>query len=188
MILLLDNFDSFTYNLVDYFNQLGVAVKVFRNDSPLEEISEYDYDGVVLSPGPEKPATAGNLLKVVELYMGQLPVLGICLGYQALGQYMGAELVKADYPMHGKISRISVEEGILFSDMPQELDVVRYHSLVLQDLPNALKPNAFTKDGVLMAFESRELKLAGMQFHPEAVLTERGLQMLKNWASFYNIV
>ncbi|MCL4135936.1 UNVERIFIED_CONTAM: hypothetical protein GTU68_016543, partial [Idotea baltica] len=142
-ILLLDNYDSFTYNLVDYFNQLGIAVKVFRNSDPLEEIISYPYAGVVLSPGPERPSTAGNLMDVIAFYEGKLPVLGICLGHQAIGEYFGAGLEKAVYPMHGKVSRIKTSEGVLFKGIPREIEVVRYHSLVLQNLPDTLKPVAF---------------------------------------------
>lgn len=188
MILLLDNYDSFTYNLVDYFEQLGVRVKVFRNDEPLSEITRHDYLGVVLSPGPEQPSKAGNLLSVVDTYQSRLPLLGICLGHQAIGEYFGVKLVKARYPMHGKLSRIQVEQSQLFSGLPREFDVVRYHSLVLTDLPQILKPVAYAPHQELMAFENEALKLTGIQFHPEAALTEYGLHMLKNWAGFSNIV
>lgn len=188
MILLLDNFDSFTYNLVDYFCQLGVEVKVFRNNEPIDEILSHSYQGVVLSPGPERPAKAGNLMKVIAYYADELPMLGICLGHQAIGEYLGASLEKAVYPMHGKISRISTISGSLFSNIPREVKVVRYHSLVLRNLPKSLKEVAYTADGELMAFESANGKMMGIQFHPEAVLTEYGLEMLKNWASFSSIV
>lgn len=188
MILLLDNFDSFTYNLVDYFNQLGIEVKVIRNDQPLSEVMAGSYQGVVLSPGPETPRMAGNLMQVIEHYTNKVPMLGICLGHQAIGQYFGADLVKAGYPMHGKLSKVTVTESALFHGLPPEIEVVRYHSLVLERLPEILKATAYTTAGELMAFENKELKVAGIQFHPEAVLTQYGLQMLKNWASFSNIV
>ncbi|GAB5524292.1 MAG: aminodeoxychorismate/anthranilate synthase component II [Roseivirga sp.] len=188
MILLLDNYDSFTYNLVDYFNQLGITVKVFRNSDPLEEITAYAYQGIVLSPGPERPSSAGNLMKIITHYDGKLPLLGICLGHQAIGEYCGASLEKAAYPMHGKVSRVKTSSGILFRDIPDEIAVVRYHSLVLRNLPEMLKPVAFAGNNELMAFESTTGKMMGIQFHPEAVLTEYGLEMLKNWASFSNIV
>lgn len=188
MILLLDNFDSFTYNLVDYFNQLGVEVKVFRNNDPLKEVLSYSYEAIVLSPGPERPSTAGILMDVIAYYDGKLPILGICLGHQAIGEYLGASLEKATYPMHGKISRVKTSEGILFRSIPEEIEVVRYHSLVLEKLPESLKPIALTSNGELMAFESSNGNMIGIQFHPEAVLTQYGLEMLKNWASFSNIV
>lgn len=188
MILLLDNFDSFTYNLVDYFNQLGISVKVFRNSDSLEEIVSYTYAGVVLSPGPERPSAAGNLMDIIAHYDGKLPVLGICLGHQAIGLHLGANLEKAAYPMHGKLSAVKTSTGILFKGIPEEIEVVRYHSLVLKNLPEEIKPVAFTHTHELMAFESKGGNLCGIQFHPEAVLTEYGLEMLKNWASFSNIV
>jgi anthranilate synthase/aminodeoxychorismate synthase-like glutamine amidotransferase len=188
LILIFDNYDSFTYNLVDYFGQIGISTEVIRNDLPLAEIDFEKYSGIVLSPGPEKPDTAGNLMKVVETQIGKRPLLGICLGHQAIGQYLGAKLVKASYPMHGKVSKINVEEGILFKVLPSSFKVVRYHSLVLQDLPKSLKAVAYTEGQELMAFEHNELKVAGIQFHPEAILTEYGLEMLKNWVTFYNIV
>ena len=188
MILLLDNFDSFTYNLVDYFNQLGIEVNVIRNDQPVDKVVAGDYQGVVLSPGPETPQLAGNLMEVIEHYVSKVPMLGICLGHQALGQYYGAELVKAAYPMHGKLSKVEVSDCALFQGIPDEIEVVRYHSLVLEHLPEVLRATAYTTAGELMAFENEELKVTGIQFHPEAVLTQYGLQMLKNWASFSNIV
>jgi anthranilate synthase/aminodeoxychorismate synthase-like glutamine amidotransferase len=188
LILVFDNYDSFTYNLVDYFGQIGVSTEVIRNDFPLVEINFNKYSGIVLSPGPEKPRDAGNLMKVVEHQIGKRPMLGICLGHQAIGQYLGAKLVKANYPMHGKLSEIRTEEGVLFKNLPSSFNVVRYHSLVLQDLPKSLKAVALAKHQELMAFENNELKVAGIQFHPEAILTEYGLEILKNWLSFYNIV
>ena len=187
MILLLDNFDSFTYNLVDYFNQLGVEVKVFRNNDSLNEILSHNYEGVVLSPGPERPADAGNLIEVITHYFGRLPMLGICLGHQALGEYMGARLEKAIYPMHGKISNVNIQKSNLFQNIPEQIKVVRYHSLVLTHLPESLNAMAFTEEGELMAFESVKKKVMGIQFHPEAVLTEYGLDMLMNWIRFSGI-
>lgn len=187
MILLLDNFDSFTYNLVDYFNQLGVEVKVFRNNDPLDEIFSHIYKGVVLSPGPQRPVNAGNLMEVIARYIGKLPVLGICLGHQALGEHMGARLEKAIYPMHGKISKINVQKSILFHNIPEQINVVRYHSLVLTHLPESLHAVAATEEGELMAFEDVKQKVMGIQFHPEAVLTDCGLDMLRNWISFSKI-
>lgn len=188
MILLIDNYDSFTYNLVDYFQQIGVAVKVVRNDEPVESITSGDYAGIVLSPGPEKPENAGNLMRAVDHFLGHLPMLGICLGHQAIGLKAGAQLVKAHRPMHGKISNISQDEGILFKSLPQKIDVVRYHSLILQDLPDEFKVTAKTSLGEIMAFDNQSLRAHGLQFHPEAILTEYGLEMLRNWVTFYNIV
>jgi anthranilate synthase/aminodeoxychorismate synthase-like glutamine amidotransferase len=181
VILLLDNFDSFTYNLVDYLRQLGCQVQVVRNHHTLEEITSTAYEAVVLSPGPEVPEKAGVLMDVVRHYVGRVPVLGICLGHQALGQHFGAELKQAIKPMHGKISRIQVCKEGLFQDLPEQFDVVRYHSWVVDKLPPLLEPMARTAEGELMAFRHRELPVWGLQFHPEAVLTQNGLQMLENW-------
>ena len=187
MILLLDNFDSFTYNLVDYFNQLGVEVKVFRNDVALDKIKEYSYEGVVLSPGPENPEKAGYLMEVVNHYHDKLPMLGICLGHQAIGRYFGAQLEKAIRPMHGKITRISVSGGAIFDSIPFEMDVVRYHSLVIKELPEILESTAVSDENELMAMQHRNLPISGLQFHPEAHLTEHGMDMLANWLRFNNI-
>lgn len=173
---------------MDYFGQLNVKTEVIRNNVPFDSINFSKYSGIVLSPGPEKPEKAGILSEVVKTKIGQMPILGICLGHQAIGQHLGASLVKASYPMHGKISSIKTKEAVIFNGLPNEFDVVRYHSLVLQNLPNDLSPIAQTEDGELMAFENVELKVTGIQFHPEAILTQYGLEMLKNWVSFYNIV
>ncbi len=190
MILLLDNYDSFTYNLVDYFQQLEVEVKVFRNDDPLDKIQDAGpYTGIVLSPGPERPQFSGNLLSVTKVFLGKVPVLGICLGHQAIAEHLGASLVKAQYPMHGKISRIKTTGGDIFNGLPEEFEVVRYHSLIVEKLPDSLIPTAFTDKGELMAFQgSNKLMAWGLQFHPEAILTQYGLEMLRNWVTFYNIV
>lgn len=189
MILLIDNYDSFTYNLVDYFEQLGVDTRVCRNDAPLAEIQIEDYNGIVLSPGPERPKDAGNLLRFVAEYIGKLPMLGICLGHQAIAVQMGGKLVKAELPMHGKVSKVKTSGGNAFKGIPSEIDVVRYHSLIVEDLPRELEVTGRTQSGELMSYESiPKLKAWGLQFHPEAVLTEYGLDMLRNWVTFYNIV
>ncbi|RYU83737.1 anthranilate synthase component II [Hymenobacter persicinus] len=183
-VLLLDNFDSFTYNLLDYLEQLGVRAHVVRNDVPLAQIEQLAFDAVVLSPGPGIPAAAGNLMPVVEAYHARLPVLGVCLGHQALGEFFGARLTRAARPMHGKVSTISCAiEDPLFAGLPARMAVTRYHSLVLKELPPVLEPLAFTTDepGELMAFRHRTLPVYGVQFHPEALLTTHGLALLGNW-------
>ncbi|GAA0892481.1 aminodeoxychorismate/anthranilate synthase component II [Fulvivirga kasyanovii] len=188
MILLLDNFDSFTYNLVDYFEQLGVKCEVVRNNVPLEAITSGHYEGVVLSPGPEVPEKAGNLMEVLKHYSGKVPVLGICLGHQAIGQLFGAELIKAIRPMHGKISRISLMEDMLFAGLPRSISVVRYNSLVVtQEKETAIRAIARSEEGEIMALRHRELPIWGVQFHPEAALTEYGLDILKNWLTYNQI-
>ncbi len=187
MLLLLDNFDSFTYNLVDYFGQLGVEAHVVRNNVPLEEITKLPIKAIVLSPGPGTPENAGVMMEVIRHYHEQVPMLGICLGHQALGEFFGAKLEKGLRPMHGKISEMICEEDPIFAGLPLQMPVVRYHSLVLRHTPESIIPLAHTKDGELMAFRHKELMLYALQFHPEAALTTYGLHMLKNWVSIINI-
>jgi anthranilate synthase/aminodeoxychorismate synthase-like glutamine amidotransferase len=184
-LLLLDNFDSFTFTLADYLRQLGAEVLVHRNDTPLPEIQALEFDGIMLSPGPGVPATAGVMPAVIEAYHQQLPMLGVCLGHQALGEFFGGSVVRATRPMHGKTSAIQHEgRSELFAHLPRSFAVTRYHSLVLQQpLPGALEPLAYTADAAaeLMAFRHRTLPLYGVQFHPEALLTDHGLAILANW-------
>jgi len=191
-ILLLDNFDSFTYTLADYLRQLGAEVLVRRNDVPLGELQQLPVAGVVLSPGPGTPATAGNLLAVVEAYHHSLPILGVCLGQQALGEFFGATLRRAARPMHGKVSEIILlGEDAWLTGLPRRQAVTRYHSLALEasTLPAHLLPLAHTADAdhELMALRHATLPLYGMQFHPEALLTTHGQQWLANWLRCCNI-
>lgn len=189
MVLLLDNFDSFTYNLVDYLSQLGVGVKVFRNDVDMRTITSEEYSGVVISPGPETPEKAGNLLSILSHYIGKVPILGICLGHQAIGQHFGAELVKAEKPMHGKISKIQIwNEGRIFNGLPEKFNVVRYNSLIIKNLPEELVCLASTESGEIMALRHSSVPLWGLQFHPEAALTQYGLTILKNWLTSNHII
>ncbi|MGF1637436.1 MAG: anthranilate synthase component II [Cyclobacteriaceae bacterium] len=181
LILLIDNFDSFTYNLVDYFTQLGIKVHVAQNNVPLNDITNETYKAVVLSPGPETPLKAGNLMAIIDHYVDKLPILGICLGHQALAAYFGAEIIKAIKPMHGKISKINCKNIGIFKELPKIIEVVRYHSLVCSNMPNCLEVIAETDEKEIMAFRHILLPIEGLQFHPEALLTEHGLQMLYNW-------
>jgi anthranilate synthase component 2 len=167
--------------------RLGVQCKVLRNNTPLSSIKEDSYAGIVLSPGPGTPEQANNLMEVVDHYHDKLPILGICLGHQALGQYFGATLQKADKPMHGKLSEIITSKSFLFDGLPSPMQVVRYHSLILKDIPEQLVATSTTHDGEIMSFTHRYLPIGGMQFHPEAALTTYGLKMLENWVSFHNI-
>lgn len=183
MILLVDNFDSFTYNLVDYFYRAGVACKVIRNNIPPAEVDMSGITGICLSPGPEIPSKAGYLLDYIDLYHRQLPILGVCLGHQAIGEYFGATLVKAAKPMHGKISLIRCKEDILFQSFPNEVQVVRYNSLIITDLPKFLVSIAESSEGEIMAVKHVLYPVWGVQFHPEAALTVNGLVLLKNWIS-----
>lgn len=187
-ILLLDNFDSFTYNLVDYFEQLGIHAHVFRNNIPLEKIIAYQYDAVVLSPGPSNPANSGNLLAVIDYYHQSHPVLGICLGHQAIGCYFGATISELPRPMHGKFSTITIQQDPIFKNLKNPFRAVRYHSLVLSHAGKALQVLAKSEDGAIMALRHKHLAVYGLQFHPEAVLTDHGLEILKNWASLNHIL
>ncbi|WP_055562539.1 anthranilate synthase component II [Hymenobacter sp. AT01-02] len=183
-LLLLDNFDSFTYNLLDYLQQLGCEVEVRRNNVPLAEIEGLRFDGIVLSPGPGTPRGAGNMLAIIERWHQQVPMLGVCLGHQALGEFFGAPLERGAKPMHGKVSDIDwVEADKLADGLPARMPVTRYHSLILGALPPSLEALAYTTDmpRELMAMRHRELPLYGVQFHPEALLTSYGLALLGNW-------
>ena len=190
-LLLLDNFDSFTFTLADYLRQLGAEVLVRRNDVPLTELQQLDFAAIVLSPGPGTPRQAGSLWSVIDFYHQQVPMLGVCLGHQALGEYFGAMLRRAARPVHGKVSEIAtVGEDALFAGLPARLPVTRYHSLVLaNDLPPLLAPLAYTTGPApeLMALRHRTLPLTGVQFHPEALLTPHGLPLLANWLRSCNI-
>ncbi len=187
LILLLDNFDSFTYNLQDYFAQANVRCKIVRNQRDPKEIFSGSYKGIVLSPGPGKPETAGCMTEVIRYYERTHPILGICLGHQAIGEYFGANLVKAAVPMHGKVSTISVSNDLVFSGMPSHVNVVRYHSLILKDLPPCLEVTAYSDKGEVMAIRHKTKPIVGLQFHPEAILTDNGRQMLHNWVRFYQV-
>ncbi|GAB3300705.1 anthranilate synthase component II [Hymenobacter tenuis] len=183
-LLLLDNFDSFTYNLLDYFQQLGCDVLVRRNDVALPQLGQESFDAIVLSPGPGTPAAAGNMPAVIQQYHQRVPMLGVCLGHQALGEFFGASLVRSAKPMHGKVSEVSwTEPDALWAGLPAHMPVTRYHSLVLKELPPTLSALAVTADATaeLMALRHRTLPLYGVQFHPEALLTPYGLALLGNW-------
>jgi anthranilate synthase component II len=187
LILILDNFDSFTYNLLDYFEQIKINCRVFRNDAEPLEIFEEHYEGIVFSPGPGKPSSSGCMMEVLKYYEKTHPILGICLGHQAIGQHFGADLVSADKPMHGKISTITHNNDILFDGLEEKLQVVRYHSLVLKNVSRDLEVTASTEKNEIMGIKHKYLPIHGVQFHPEAILTEKGSQMLHNWARYYKL-
>lgn len=184
MIFLLDNYDSFTFNLVDYFYRAGVNVSVKRNDEiSIKQIENLQPTAIVLSPGPETPATSGILPIVVKNFAGKVPILGICLGHQAIGEYLEMELIKAPVPVHGKTSWCKHHNHLLFKNIPNAFEVMRYHSLLLKDKKvEGLDIISYTKkDGLIMAMHHQQLMLTGFQFHPESVLTNYGLQMIMNW-------
>lgn len=183
MVLLIDNYDSFTYNLSDYIQQLGFACKVIRNDElNLDEIASLNFDAIVLSPGPCTPIESGIMMAVIDRFYTSKPILGICLGHQALGIYFGARLHKAKVPMHGKTSIIEIfNSSQLFMDLGSRMEVMRYHSLILEEVKEPLQVVAKTLSGEVMAIEHAFLPIAGVQFHPESILTKSGKELLKNW-------
>lgn len=184
-LLLLDNFDSFTFTLADYLRQLGAEVAVRRNDVSLADLNVPAFDGIVLSPGPGTPAAAGVMPALIRAYHQTVPMLGVCLGHQALGEFFGAAVVRAARPMHGKVTRMRCNTtDPLFTGLPAEQDVTRYHSLIVSEpLPATLRALAHTAGSPpeLMALRHHTLPLYGVQFHPEALLTPHGLAMLGNW-------
>jgi para-aminobenzoate synthetase component 2 len=184
-LLVVDNFDSFTYMLVDYLQQAGANCRVVRNNESLRNLADPSVDAVVLSPGPGTPRQAGRLMDVIAHYHQRVPMLGICLGHQALGAYFGATLTQAERPMHGKVSTIRVlTDDLLWAGLPPTIDVTRYHSLVLADLPRQLVNLAVTDQQEVMALRHQRLPVWGVQFHPEAALTQYGLRVIENWIDF----
>lgn len=190
MIVLIDNYDSFTYNLVQYFGELGQEVRVFRNDAiTIEEIEALAPDHLVISPGPCTPNEAGISLEAIRYFAGRLPILGVCLGHQAIGQVFGGKVVRAKTLMHGKVSLLTHDGSGMFAGIEQETPVTRYHSLVVErkSFPDALTMTA-DADGEIMALRHKELPIVGVQFHPEAILTRDGKQMLKNFLELTHYV
>ncbi|QDH13990.1 aminodeoxychorismate/anthranilate synthase component II [Formicincola oecophyllae] len=184
MILLIDNYDSFTFNIVHGFAALGAPCTVRRNDSlSVAEALAMKPDGIVISPGPGTPDDAGICLDLIKAAAGQVPLLGICLGHQAIGQAFGARVVRAPEPMHGKVSPINHDGTGVFSNLPQNVPMTRYHSLVVapESLPATLLPNAHTSDGVLMGVRHRDHAIHGVQFHPESIASEGGLALMANF-------
>jgi len=183
-ILVIDNYDSFTWNLVHYLEELGAETRVVRNDElTVEEALASDADGVLLSPGPCSPNEAGICVALIEQAPDDLPILGVCLGHQSIGQAFGGEVVTAREIRHGKLSEIRQTGGDLFDGLPETYQVVRYHSLAVkpEDLPSVLVADAFTEDGEVMALHHKTRPVYGVQFHPESILTEHGHALLKNW-------
>ncbi len=184
MLLMIDNYDSFTYNLVQYFGELGEDVRVYRNDEiALDQIAALAPDRICLSPGPCTPNEAGVTLGVIERFGGRIPLLGVCLGHQAIGQAYGGKVVRAKELMHGKTSPIDHIDGGVFAGLPQHLIATRYHSLAVQreSLPECLEITAWTADGEIMGLRHKTLAVEGVQFHPESIATEHGHEMLRNF-------
>jgi anthranilate synthase component 2 len=184
MLLMIDNFDSFTYNLVQYFGELGAEVKVVRNNAlTLTDIERLAPERIVISPGPCTPTEAGISLGVIERFAGKIPILGVCLGHQAIGQAFGGKVVKAQRVMHGKVSNVRHDGKGVFAGLPDGFTATRYHSLAVEreSLPACLEASAQSEEGEIMGLRHRELAVEGVQFHPEALLTEHGHAMLKNF-------
>ena len=184
MLLMIDNFDSFTYNLVQYFGELGAEVKVARNNAlTLPDIERMAPARIVISPGPCTPNEAGVSLAVIGHFAGKIPILGVCLGHQAIGQAFGGKVVKAQRVMHGKVSSVRHDGKGVFAGLPDGFTATRYHSLAVErdSLPACLEASAQSEEGEIMGLRHRELAVEGVQFHPEALLTEHGHAMLKNF-------
>ncbi len=189
MLLMIDNYDSFTYNLVQYFGELGADTRVFRNDQiTLDQIKKLNPEKIVLSPGPCTPNEAGITLKLIEEFKDKIPILGVCLGHQAIGQVFGGSVVRAKKPMHGKTGIIYHNNQGVFREIPNPFSAARYHSLIVakEDLPESLLMTAWTQDehgniDEIMGLKHRKFAIEGVQFHPESIATEYGHELLKNF-------
>jgi anthranilate synthase component 2 len=184
MLLMIDNYDSFTYNLVQYFGELGEKVRVFRNDKiTLEEIENLRPARIVISPGPCSPEEAGISVPAIRKFAGKIPILGVCLGHQAIGAAFGGEIIRSAYLMHGKTSPIHHDGKELFKGLPNPFEATRYHSLIVErpSLPACLEMTAWVAEGEIMGLRHRELPLWGVQFHPESILTVGGMDLLRNF-------
>ena len=184
MLLMIDNYDSFTFNLVQYFGELGEEVRVFRNDEiDIGGIAALEPERLVFSPGPCSPAEAGICVEAIRHFAGKLPILGVCLGHQAIGAALGGKVVRAQTQMHGKASVIATDQRGVFRGLPERFSVIRYHSLAVEraSLPAELEVSATTDDGEVMGLRHRQLAIEGVQFHPESILSEHGHAMLRNF-------
>ncbi len=191
MILLIDNYDSFTFNLVHHFGALGVECAVKRNDAlTADRALEMNPSAIVLSPGPCSPDEAGICCELIEKAAGKVPVLGVCLGHQSIGQVFGAKVVRSAVPMHGKINAIHHDGSGVFAGLPDPVDMVRYHSLTLDpdSIPDSLTVNARTEDGVIMGVRHREHPIHGVQFHPESIASNSGRDLLANFLRLANVL
>jgi anthranilate synthase component 2 len=184
MLLMIDNYDSFTYNIVQYFGELGEEVRTVRNDEiTLEQIAELNPDRICVSPGPKSPKDAGVSVDVLREFAGKKPILGVCLGHQAIGEAFGGKIIRAKQVMHGKTSKIAHTGEGVFKGLPSPFTVIRYHSLAIEraSLPSCLEVTAWTDDGEIMGVRHKEFDIEGVQFHPESILSEHGHAMLKNF-------
>jgi anthranilate synthase/aminodeoxychorismate synthase-like glutamine amidotransferase len=184
MLLMLDNYDSFTYNLVQYLGELGQDLKVYRNNKiTIAEIEEMKPERIVISPGPCTPKEAGISIDLIKHFAGKLPVLGVCLGHQSIGEAFGGDVIRAPYLMHGKTSMIHHDGKTIFSGLPNPFEATRYHSLIIkrETLPPMLEVSAWTEDGIIMGVRHKQFKVEGVQFHPESILTNVGKDLLRNF-------
>jgi anthranilate synthase component II len=184
MLLMIDNYDSFTYNIVQYFGELGEDVRVYRNDEiTIEQIEALNPDRICISPGPKAPKQAGISVEVLKHFAGKKPILGVCLGHQAIGEAFGGKVIRAKQVMHGKTSVIAHTGVGVFKNIPSPFTVIRYHSLAIEraSLPSCLEVTAWTDDGEIMGVRHREYDIEGVQFHPESILSEHGHALLKNF-------
>jgi anthranilate synthase/aminodeoxychorismate synthase-like glutamine amidotransferase len=184
MILLLDNYDSFTYNLAQYLGQMGQDLEIRRNDQiTLDEIQDLRPERIVISPGPCTPKEAGISVPLIRRFAGEIPILGVCLGHQAIGAAFGGNVIRAQKIMHGKTSEIEHDGKTIFRGLPQEFVATRYHSLIVErkSLPRTLEISAETSDGTIMGLRHRKLRVEGVQFHPESILTSAGFRLLENF-------
>ncbi len=187
MILFIDNYDSFTYNLVDLLGQLEPDLKVVRNDELTpKQVADLKPQGIVISPGPGTPDDAGISCDLISEYGNKIPILGVCLGHQSIGQVFGAKIIRGEYPVHGKTSDILHQDKSIFTGLPVPLQATRYHSLIIDrnTLPDCLEITAETEDKVIMGVAHNEYPITGVQFHPESILTPDGPAMLANWLQF----
>ncbi|HLE42081.1 MAG TPA: aminodeoxychorismate/anthranilate synthase component II [Nitrospirota bacterium] len=184
MLLMIDNYDSFTYNLVQYFGELGQDLKVYRNNKiTIAEIEAMRPERIVISPGPCTPKEAGISIDVIKHFAGKLPILGVCLGHQSMGEAFGGDVIRAPYLMHGKTSIIHHDGKTIFAGLPNPFEATRYHSLIIkrETLPPVLEISAWTEDGIIMGVRHKQYKVEGVQFHPESILTGAGKDLLRNF-------
>lgn len=189
-MILIDNYDSFTYNIVQYLKELGVEPKVFKNDEiSIDELKKLNFKSIIISPGPKNPDEAGISMDVIKEFYTTKKILGICLGHQCIAQFFGGKVIKSMNPTHGKVSKIKFKKNKLFTGLKQGFEATRYHSLEVEkeSLPNCIDIIANTKDKVIMAIKHKQLPIYGVQFHPEAILTQGGKTLLSNFISLdYN--
>jgi len=184
MVLLIDNYDSFTYNVYQYVAALGYSVQVARNDQiTLTDIAAGSYEAIIISPGPGTPEDSGITKETIARFAGEIPIFGICLGHQAIGEVFGGRVVRAPQPVHGKVSQIYHQGGGIYHDLPQPFVAGRYHSLMVDSagLPDCLEVTAKSEDGLIMGLKHRQYKVEGVQFHPESILTPGGIKLLTNF-------